>query len=277
MLQHEAFHQFAYFAIDKELSDWVNEGLAQMFQEGIWTGKEFWMGEIPPQRVRELRADMGENRLVELRRFAGLPHEEWVKSLGSKDQHDRTYYNEAWALMEFFNSGGHREYAEGIKTYLKKLHDGEEQEKAFGAAFPRAETMQAEFSSWLVNVRPTPGATAVERLRVLGDFLLGAKAKGWKFKFKDMAEFKQAVVSQHLQLTTGIGRFLWKTSDHPEEYFQDVNGRDYEARALYFDPEGKGLGRDIVCRVGGGTVLRAHFYTALGDMGVEVVVDAAGR
>jgi hypothetical protein len=35
-LQHEAFHQFAHTAIQGELPIWLNEGLAQYFQECLW-------------------------------------------------------------------------------------------------------------------------------------------------------------------------------------------------------------------------------------------------
>src|SRR5205085_3153808 len=37
-LQHEAFHQFAFSAIGPKLPVWLNEGLAQIFEEGIYDG-----------------------------------------------------------------------------------------------------------------------------------------------------------------------------------------------------------------------------------------------
>src|SRR5438093_11038290 len=40
-LQHEAFHQFALRAIGPQLPVWLNEGIAQIFEEGLWTGNEF--------------------------------------------------------------------------------------------------------------------------------------------------------------------------------------------------------------------------------------------
>ena len=51
-LQHEAFHQFAYFRISRHLPIWLNEGLAQVYEEGIWTGKSFLLGQVPPWRMR---------------------------------------------------------------------------------------------------------------------------------------------------------------------------------------------------------------------------------
>src|SRR6185437_8222678 len=68
-LQHEAFHQFAFRAIGPELPIWLNEGLAQIFEEGIWTGSQFIIGQVAPRRVRQLDQDMREQRLTEFRKF----------------------------------------------------------------------------------------------------------------------------------------------------------------------------------------------------------------
>src|SRR3954451_13039725 len=40
-LQHEAFHQFAYKALGANMPIWINEGMAQLFEEAIWTGDGF--------------------------------------------------------------------------------------------------------------------------------------------------------------------------------------------------------------------------------------------
>jgi hypothetical protein len=63
-LQHEAFHQFAFNAISPDLPVWLNEGLAQYFEEGLWNGDGFLLGEVPPRRVRQLQADVKDDRLV---------------------------------------------------------------------------------------------------------------------------------------------------------------------------------------------------------------------
>src|SRR5881396_318874 len=35
-LQHEAFHQFAHALLSPDLPVWLNEGLAQVFEEAVW-------------------------------------------------------------------------------------------------------------------------------------------------------------------------------------------------------------------------------------------------
>src|SRR5436309_10317166 len=63
-LQHEAFHQFAQSAIAPNLAPWINEGLATVFEEGIFMGRSFTLGQVPPRRVRQLQADMKNKRLI---------------------------------------------------------------------------------------------------------------------------------------------------------------------------------------------------------------------
>src|SRR5947207_3938805 len=71
-LQHEAFHQFAYSAIGPNLPVWLNEGLAQIFEEGIYDGRDFRIGQIPPRRVRQLQSDIEQRQLFEFRSFMAL-------------------------------------------------------------------------------------------------------------------------------------------------------------------------------------------------------------
>src|SRR6185295_18676829 len=74
-LQHEAFHQFAFNAISPNVPVWLNEGLAQMFEEGIWTGESFWLGQAPPRRIRQLELDTKNQRIIDFESFLKLTPE----------------------------------------------------------------------------------------------------------------------------------------------------------------------------------------------------------
>src|SRR5437763_16402672 len=68
-LQHEAFHQFAFSAISPDLPIWLNEGLAQLFEEALWTGNGFMLGQVPPRRIRQMKADIDAHRLIPFKTF----------------------------------------------------------------------------------------------------------------------------------------------------------------------------------------------------------------
>jgi len=47
VVQHEGFHQFAHAVIHGDLPMWVNEGIAEYFGEGLFTGDNFITGLVP--------------------------------------------------------------------------------------------------------------------------------------------------------------------------------------------------------------------------------------
>src|SRR5688500_8068838 len=77
-LQHEAFHQFAFTAIGPNVPVWLNEGIAQVFEEAIWTGRGFLVGQVPPRRVRQLRQDIAEQQLIDFRKLLAMTDEQWA-------------------------------------------------------------------------------------------------------------------------------------------------------------------------------------------------------
>jgi hypothetical protein len=103
-LQHEAFHQFAHSLIHPDLPPWVNEGLATVFEEGIFLGRSFTLGQVPPRRVRQLQADIENGRLVPFREIMTMSLDDWSRALNDKDKHQTrgaTQYNQAWAMCHF--------------------------------------------------------------------------------------------------------------------------------------------------------------------------------
>src|SRR4051812_23891318 len=85
-LQHEAFHQFAFTAISHNLPVWLNEGLAQFFEEGIVIDNIVTVGQVPPRRIRQLQADMKAKRLVPFDKFLALSDAQWEQTLADKNR-----------------------------------------------------------------------------------------------------------------------------------------------------------------------------------------------
>ena len=99
-LQHEAFHQFAFYAVGPKLPLWLNEGLAVVFQEGIFTGNGFKIGQVPPWRARLLQADISGGKIVDFREFLTMGNEKWTQNM-SEDSTSLSQYNQAWAMAHF--------------------------------------------------------------------------------------------------------------------------------------------------------------------------------
>ena len=99
-LQHEAFHQFAYFAIGTDIPVWLNEGIAQIFEEAIWTGDQFWLGQVPPRRVWQLQHDLTFRTLLDLKTFTSITPRQWSGVVDRDADKAATYYTQAWALAD---------------------------------------------------------------------------------------------------------------------------------------------------------------------------------
>ncbi|HSV12807.1 MAG TPA: DUF1570 domain-containing protein, partial [Tepidisphaeraceae bacterium] len=152
-LQHEAFHQFAYFAISHDLPIWLNEGLAQFFEEGIWTGKNFWINQVPPERLWDLQDQIKKHKLIEFQRFLDVTPDQWHKNLSGSLAAGDLYYQQAWAMVQFLVDGSHPDYRTRLIDYLKRLHNNESPDKAFEAAFSKnIKGFQDRFAEWIVNL-----------------------------------------------------------------------------------------------------------------------------
>src|SRR5690606_491705 len=99
-LRHEAFHQFAYEKIGPGLPVWMNEGLAQLFEESLRLDGSLRVGLVPPERLRQLRHDIENDRLVDFDTILRLNEDAWARTLADRGR-AATQYTQAWAMVHF--------------------------------------------------------------------------------------------------------------------------------------------------------------------------------
>jgi hypothetical protein len=260
-LQHEAFHGFAWFAIAHDLPIWLNEGMAQLFEEGIWTGRKFLLGQVPPRRIRQLQADIRGHKLVSFDRFFRITPEEWSRNLHTDALAGATYYGEAWAIAYFLQYGPsgrfHTQYLEAL-TALHADPDGDGPH-IFGAHEADTAGLQRAFESWATRLQPTPEATLLERLDTLGDFLAGMHKSEPRIA-RSMTQFRNELVGYGVSMRYHVGAVTYETVKPASIYFCDLDGHTYGDRQLYFDRVKAAPLPDIVCRPNGAFTLRTHFY-----------------
>jgi hypothetical protein len=278
-LQHEAFHQFAYRSISSKLPPWLNEGLAQLFEEGIWTGRSFVLNQVPPRRTRQLQADIREKRIVPFTEFLPMTLDEWNETLRADVERGATQYNQAWAMVHFLvnagtENGGKAKYRDRLVTLLKKANAGVEPEQAFREAFSdNIKGFQDRFVEYAATLEPTPPATMLERQTVLADLLKGLSADGQRFA--DFNAFKNAALGGGYRLSYTMGNVKWDTDPNITVYFSNIDGRQFAKTDLYFEPRGGAPLPDIVCKTGGKTQIRTRFYREFGSVEHEVLVESA--
>jgi len=262
-LQHEAFHQFAYNAISKNVPVWLNEGLAQVFEEGIWTGDHFWLGQAPPRRIRQLQADTKAGRLIDFEKLMSLTPEQWSANLAGDHDVGATQYNQSWAMVYFLahakDKNGNDRYRTRLLDMLKYLHDGKDGDPAFKDAFSaNIAGFQARFMEYADHLQPTDEATLIDRQSVVGDLLSELSRRGRHFN--NVAQFKRAALSGGYRMHYTKGELEWDSDPDLRVYFADIAGKALSPDDLFFESHANCPLPDIVCRCSPKFQLRTRFF-----------------
>jgi hypothetical protein len=288
-LRHEAFHQFAYLVFEMKLPIWINEGMAQVFEEGIWTGQDFLLGQVPPRRVRHLKSDLAciDNRgLIPFTQLMAFTPERWAKVLNTDERQAMTEYNQSWAMVHFLvharDAAGREKFRGMFLDMLDLIRDGKSGEDAFAGAFAggNVKGFQDRFVEYARDLQPTAAASLIERQEVLGDFLIELKKKGRTYK--QVSDFRKDCVRGRMSMTYfgdhGLG---WQTDPNVEIYFCDVNDRPMGDSEMYFNESTSAYNSplpDLICRGGERFQLRTRFYVGpTNRIEHEVMIEQPGR
>ncbi|HVT89386.1 MAG TPA: DUF1570 domain-containing protein [Tepidisphaeraceae bacterium] len=275
-LQHEAFHQFADTAISQRIPPWLNEGIAQVFEESIWTGRGFLVNQVPVRRIRQVQLDIRERRLEPFREFITMSDQKWLDSL--KDAPiAAAHYSQAWAMCHFLifstDENNQYKYRSRFIDMLQQIHSGTRAVDAFTRAFSdNYEGFQSRFLEYVKALRPTAEATFFEYQGVLGDMMISAKSRG--VRFTDGDEFRKFVTDGNVRLRYTKGDLQWTTDTDPSVYFRDIAGREMSGQQFYLsDRKGSPL-PDIVCVPIPKLFYRTIFHDEGGKIEHETIVEA---
>lgn len=274
-LQHEAFHQFAYSTIGPKMPVWLNEGIAQLFEEGIWTGDRFVLEQVPPRRLRQLQADVREGRLTAFESFVKRDGREWMRVMRDRER-GSTQYNQAWAMVHFLvyavGPDGQPLYRQRLFDMMKMIQAGTSAENAFAATFGNNFAgFEKRFSEYLRTLRPSREAAYVEQIEVLADMLVQLDKQS--IGFDEIDAFKNHLIEGGYRLHYTRGNMTWSSNDDVRVYFNDLDGRPLSSTQINFVRRQAAPLPDIVLRPPGPLEYRARFHrNADGSLEREITV-----
>ena len=177
IIQHEGFHQFAYFAMGRNLPVWLNEGLAEYFGYAWFTGDGFLTGRVP-ESAREVVQEMIEkNEAVDFEKFMARTPEQW--SLGGHS------YMQAWSMTFYLVHGEDGKHQKAFAAYLSSLRQGATPEAAWRDKMPLdAAGFQTAWKKYWTAVPENSTAllAAEARVMTLASFLRRARASGQTYE-----------------------------------------------------------------------------------------------
>ena len=266
-LRHEAFHQFAHERIGPTLPLWVNEGLAQIFEFGVRCGDELLMGQVPPAALREVRAIVEANGLIDFASLLEMDERAWHAAMADP-RAGAVLYAQSWAMVHFLayatGDDGRPLYRERLLAFLSDAADGTPGGEAFRRHFgTNLAGFRGRFETFVETLRPTAAAVALDEQDVLARMLILLARDGTSFG--DVDEFREYAVSRGVVLHRTRNNVAWRTAADPSVYFP-AGGR------LRFERDAGAPLPALVRRPGDGRVYTTRFYELGGELRHETLV-----
>lgn len=197
VIQHEGFHQYAYSAIGSNLPIWLNEGMAEYFGEGLFTGEGFVTGLIPPWRLDRIRKALKAGDFVPLHDMMNLPTEQWNAKLSVNN------YDQAWSMVQFLARGDDGRYQRPFTTFIAQVGRGKPWQKAWQDNFGDINLFEKRWKDYWTHLPddPTQDLYAQTAMRILTSFL--GRAYDQHQQFTGFTDFSKALHKQSIQIAAG--------------------------------------------------------------------------
>lgn len=185
IIQHEGFHQFVHAVIGGAIPIWVNEGLAEYFGEGVFTGDGYVMGVVPQQRLARIKAWIQSGKTISIKGMMKMQHETWNAQMSLVN------YDQAWSMVYFLAHGKGGRYQDEFNKFLKLASRSTNWEEAWNTAFGGGATREFE-RQWkeyweAMPVNPSAELHAKASVATLSSFY--ARAFSQKQYFETFEEF----------------------------------------------------------------------------------------
>jgi hypothetical protein len=148
VIQHEGFHQFAHAVIGGNLPAWLNEGLAEYFGEGIFTGDGMITGVVPPSRLKRIQDGIRTRRFRSIQSMMLLSGDRWNAEM------DGTNYDMAWSMVHFLAHGENGKYQGPFSQFVKDIGRHQPWDRAWLANFGTAEGFEKKWADWWLAQEP---------------------------------------------------------------------------------------------------------------------------
>ncbi len=263
IVQHEGFHQFVHSVIRGEIPIWVNEGLAEYFGEGIWTGDGMVTGVVPPARLARLREHIREKRLLPTLAMLKMSHREWNAKLSGRN------YDQAWSMVHFLVHAEDGKYRKAFSLFINDLSRDVDWEDAYRRRFGSdTQAFEKAYSTWWMDL-PEDHSHRAQRqavVQTLTSYL--ARARKLRQSYESPEAFFDAVAGGKVQVDPSKDLRLWL----PDSLGQRAVKQARELNAWTLDQPKRGLA-SLTLRTDDGTVYEGSFRLLRnGDVEIDVEV-----
>lgn len=183
VLQHEGFHQFAVDHISSKMPVWLNEGLAEYFEDGLLTDKGLRVGFANARRLSSIKAAMKRGKMVPLDKLLKMSGKQWRETLIGDPDQSELLYDQAWSFVYFLSQEKQGKYQKSLVNYMKKVRAGhssfDELQKSLGVTDFKA--FEKNWRLFLLKLRPDSLTNAIQRMEFLAHGMRYMSERGKDF------------------------------------------------------------------------------------------------
>ncbi|MFI4862368.1 MAG: DUF1570 domain-containing protein [Phycisphaerales bacterium JB063] len=251
VLQHEGFHQFAWNYIGPNLPVWLNEGLAQYFEDAVMVDGRMSAGLTHRGRIERVRSAIEGGHAMSLGALNAVSSRAWNLTLRQQPEHATLLYAQSWSVVYYLIHGDDGAHQDRLIDYLKLLNQGNGADEAMLLAFGR-EGFVAVQQGWRRFAReqvPDDLAAATERLEFLGHGLRLLNERGGDMpeSIDELRDILQAYGFRTRRMEMGVTRQLEASDDALFTFARgSETGRPYEATFRMLAPSRDDLPPRIV-------------------------------
>lgn len=171
-IQHECLHHAVYDIYERRLPRWLNEGLAQYFQDGLWLNQKLKLGMGDVDRLERLRISDGQHAGVE--ELQDTHDLGWFESEIQSAYGVSRLYESAWAVVLTLANGPVADLRKRFMRYLKLMRRPDAAHvDAWGRAMDGISPRDIDYAVWdvLQQTKPRPLPLVINKLSLLGIIL----------------------------------------------------------------------------------------------------------
>jgi hypothetical protein len=217
VIQHEGFHQFAHLVIGGQLPVWIDEGLAEYFGYGLWTGDGIVTGVVPPYCLKRIQGIIRQEKTVPFLEMLMMTSEEWTghvrdsykgdgaepgktsdktrpgkpqdgKPADDKAEKAQVNYDQAWAMVHFLVHAENGKYRDAFSGLIADVSHKKDWQQSFKARFgTNVKLFEQKYCDWWLAQKDDTSQELYTRVVVqtLTSYLARAIAQGQKFADAD--------------------------------------------------------------------------------------------
>ncbi len=204
VVQHEGFHQYVDQAIGGDFPIWVNEGLAEYFGSGVWTGDRLLTGVIPRARLRGVKGLIKVDKLLDFEDMLTMSHQEWNAAMSGKN------YLQAWSMVHFLVHGDNAKYRGSFTKFLSDLSRGRNWKRSWAKRMGRdVSGFEKRHAKWWSSLGSHPTRDLYDQavVETLTSYL--ARATKLDLDPNDTASFLDDVAAGKVQVDPKKDPWLW--------------------------------------------------------------------